>query len=365
MSFQSVPVPRPTSLDVGNSAVEELGLVFGSQMISILYEKFGKKSDADCHARIVQVPLWIGELLFGLIDKQCETVVDFEKLGEEMESALIDESTVMEEQEEDVHIIMARAFVEAEVGVKPKPKKKARPIQCHQEKDKRLCLLVQMTELFPQYDKKVIKQVLEEKNYDCELVVDELAIGSTRAPIIIQSEAVPRSSSTSALSIMTDSSGLSTNSSSSSSSTTPAGQLTAVDYYEKAAHYRKLAAGLPSKFDPAYPQYLRLARECSQNAKRLQEEEENDVALHVTDVLDLHGFEVARAVKILDKAIKTLKEKHPYQRYLEVITGKGNRNAKNKSPLRDGIQLWLEQKQILYSQDSRNLGSFKVNLCRL
>lgn len=52
-----------------------------------------------------------------------------------------------------------------------------------------------------------------------------------------------------------------------------------------------------------------MASECATLAKDMQYTEDEDVASKVCDILDLHGYEVTRAVRILDHSIQNLKSK--------------------------------------------------------
>ncbi|CAD5219792.1 unnamed protein product [Bursaphelenchus okinawaensis] len=398
---------QDVSSKTADLACDTLELFFGSQMLTHLHNRFGNKSLSTFEARVVNVPVWIGELLYGcvleqleavnstnLIEKDSEAVLkeiemsfgndEGNKIVSEVANIAVDLNMNMAQQNEvarssengDIGLEMANLFVNTKVEEKLKPKRNPKPPPDLTHKDEKLCMLEQLREIFPQYPEKIFKQVLNEKNYVFDAAVAELANASTvgekaadnyklpRSPRIIHSNiatTVHRSSSMSNLSVVTNSSTSSTNTASSISSGISSAVMTATDYYDKAAYYRQLAAKLPNKNHPAYPQYLRLATECSQNAKKLQEEEEDNAAV-VTDVLDLHGFEVARAIKILSKTIERIREKRPMQRYLEVITGIGNRNALKKAPLRKGIQLWLDQKKYRYEQEFWNQGSFKVHL---
>lgn len=84
--------------------------------------------------------------------------------------------------------------------------------------------------------------------------------------------------------------------------------------YENAAHYRQLAERLPNKQLPLFGGYLQLAKEQLEKAKLLKSEEDQRLCASVGDVLDLHGFDVTRSIRILEMTIRRIRGKCGFRR---------------------------------------------------
>lgn len=267
--------------------------------------------------------------------------------------------------EEQHYQQMASLFIETS-GEKTRSKTVKQTSPNPTKDDEKLAKLSNLMEIFPQYSQKLIKTLLQEKNYDFDVVCEELAAGSTVGDIkhdanhITTTVTLP-SSPRSLVRSTSPTNSCNNDFSSSSSGISVSSESNPQALYEKANYYRSLAAK-SHKTGPLYGQYLRMASECSTQAKKLQRDDDELFASNVKDILDLHGFEVTRGIRILERSIEVVKETYPKQRFLEVITGIGNRNANNKAPLRDAVELWLDQKRFVYQQAPYNKGSFKIDL---
>ncbi|KAI6187079.1 hypothetical protein M3Y98_00203300 [Aphelenchoides besseyi] len=105
----------------------------------------------------------------------------------------------------------------------------------------------------------------------------------------------------------------------------------------------------------------RIAREERREAERLYKEANLLIANELKPSLDLHNFNIDRALHLIRAAIIALKKWRANQRHLELIPGHGTNNPQNKAVLKQAIIQWLNQEKIKFQCPS-NPGMIIIDL---